>query len=120
MIPPFEWPFANDDILLSVRKALKLSHAERQNRLLRESLAEKFGKDAIVGNSKAIQDVLTLAGRVAPSRSTVLVTGESGTGKELVARALHIASDRKESFVAPERVEPDVTRRRVMVVGVVG
>lgn len=89
-------PFANDDILLSVRKALKLSHAERQNRLLRESLAEKFGKDAIVGNSKAIQDVLTLAGRVAPSRSTVLVTGESGTGKELVARALHIASDRKE------------------------
>ena len=35
-------------------------------------------------------------GRVAPSRSTVLVTGESGTGKELVARALHIASDRKE------------------------
>lgn len=89
-------PFANDDILLSVRKALKLSHAERQNRLLRESLAEKFGKDAIVGNSKAIQDVLALAGRVAPSRSTVLVTGESGTGKELVARALHIASDRKE------------------------
>lgn len=89
-------PFANDDILLSVRKALRLSHAERQNRLLRESLAEKFGKDAIVGNSKAIQDVLALAGRVAPSRSTVLVTGESGTGKELVARALHIASDRKE------------------------
>jgi two-component system NtrC family response regulator len=89
-------PFANDEILLSVRKALKLSHAERQNRLLRESLAEKFGKNSIIGNSKAIQDVLALAGKVAPTRSTVLVTGESGTGKELVARALHIASDRKE------------------------
>lgn len=89
-------PFANDEILLSVRKALKLSHAERQNRLLRESLAEKFGKESIIGNSKAIQDVLALAGKVAPTRSTVLVTGESGTGKELVARALHIASDRKE------------------------
>jgi len=89
-------PFANDEILLSVRKALKLSQAEQQNRLLRENLAEKFGKETIIGNSKGIQDVLALAGKVAPTRSTVLVTGESGTGKELVARALHIASDRKE------------------------
>jgi two-component system NtrC family response regulator len=89
-------PFSNDEILLSVRKALKLSHAERQNRLLRESLAEKFGKEAILGNSKAMQDVLALAGKVAPTRSNVLITGESGTGKELVARAIHIASDRKD------------------------
>jgi two-component system NtrC family response regulator len=89
-------PFANDEILLSVRKALKLSLAEQQNRLLRESLAEKFGKETIIGHSKPIQDVLTLAGKVAPTRSTVLVTGESGTGKELVARAIHIASDRKD------------------------
>ena len=89
-------PFANDEILLSVRKALKLSLAEQQNRLLRESLAEKFGKETIIGHSKPIQDVLTLAGKVAPTRSTVLVTGESGTGKELLARAIHIASDRKD------------------------
>jgi two-component system NtrC family response regulator len=89
-------PFSNDEILLSVRKALKLSLAEQQNRLLRESLAEKFGKETIIGNSKAIQDVLALAGKVAPTRSNVLVTGESGTGKELVARAIHIASDRKD------------------------
>jgi two-component system NtrC family response regulator len=89
-------PFSNDEILLSVRKALKLSQAERQNRLLRESLAEKFGKETIIGNSKPIKDVLTLAGKVAPTRSNVLVTGESGTGKELVARAIHIASDRKD------------------------
>ena len=89
-------PFANDEILLSVRKALKLSIAERQNRLLRESLAEKFGKETIIGNSKAIADVLALAGKVAPTRSTVLITGESGTGKELVARAIHVASDRKD------------------------
>jgi two-component system NtrC family response regulator len=89
-------PFSNDEILLSVRKALKLSHAERQNRLLRESLAEKFGKETILGNSKGIQDVLALAGKVAPTRSNVLITGESGTGKELVARAIHISSDRKD------------------------
>ena len=89
-------PVSNDEILLSVRKALKLSHAERQNRLLRESLAEKFGKETIIGNSKAIQDVLALAGKVAPTRSNVLITGESGTGKELVARAIHSSSDRKD------------------------
>ena len=41
-------------------------------------------------------ELLTLAGKVAPTRSNVLVTGESGTGKELVARAIHIASDRKD------------------------
>jgi transcriptional regulator with GAF, ATPase, and Fis domain len=50
--------------------------------------------DEIVGNSGALQRVLSLASKVAPTDATVLVTGETGTGKELVARAIHRRSHR--------------------------
>ena len=56
-------------LLIVVGVFVLVSHAEQQNRLLRESLAEKFGKETIVGNSKPIQDVLTLACKVAPTSS---------------------------------------------------
>jgi DNA-binding NtrC family response regulator len=47
-----------------------------------------------------MEEVLNTAGRVAPSKSTVLIRGESGTGKELIARAIHFASPRKDkSFI---------------------
>ncbi len=88
-------PFSNDELLLSVNKAAKMSYSEQQNRLLRKSLEDKHGLHAIVGQSKGMRQVLDLVDRVASSTSTVLITGESGTGKELVARALHYASQRK-------------------------
>jgi DNA-binding NtrC family response regulator len=54
----------------------------------------------IVGNHPVMARVLRLAGQVAPSRATVLITGESGTGKEMFARYLHAASNRQGKFVA--------------------
>src|ERR1700757_3345353 len=50
--------------------------------------------DEIVGSSGALQKVLSLVSKVAPTDATVLVTGETGTGKELVARAMHRRSHR--------------------------
>jgi formate hydrogenlyase transcriptional activator len=50
--------------------------------------------DEIVGSSGALQKVLSLVSKVAPTDATVLVTGETGTGKELVARAIHRRSHR--------------------------
>ena len=43
-----------------------------------------------------MQEVINMAGKVAPYDTTVLISGESGTGKELVARGIHLASDRAE------------------------
>jgi len=62
---------------------------------LRKQLEERFRFENLVGGSKVMQKVYVLLENVAQSDSTVLITGESGTGKELVARAIHINSERK-------------------------
>ena len=59
------------------------------------------GLPGMLGVSSSMQEVFDLVRRVAPARSTVLISGESGTGKEGVARALHALSDRSAApFVA--------------------
>jgi two-component system NtrC family response regulator len=94
-------PFSNDELMLTVAKAAQFATAQRENVMLRASLAERFGAHQIIGSSKALRRVLDLVMRAAPTRSTVLITGESGTGKELVAKALHYSSPRKDgAFVS--------------------
>jgi TyrR family helix-turn-helix protein len=54
----------------------------------------------IIGSSETLLESLSLANKVSKTNSTVLITGESGTGKELVARAVHLTSNRKDqSFI---------------------
>ncbi len=73
----------------------------QENVALREEVAAASMFEQIVGTSPALQTVLALVSKVAPSDSTVLVTGETGTGKELVARAIHRRSRRgSRAFVA--------------------
>ncbi len=67
-----------------------------ENKLLREQLKEKFRFEQIISQSAAMESALNTAGRVAQSKSTVLVRGESGTGKELIAKAIHFTSPRKD------------------------
>jgi DNA-binding NtrC family response regulator len=64
---------------------------ESENERLRASISIEHD---MVGRGSAMQELLQLIGRVAPTNLTVLITGESGTGKELVAEALHKASKR--------------------------
>lgn len=52
-------------------------------------------KRLLIGESRGMQRVAQIIRLVSPRRSTVLITGETGTGKEMVARAVHMASDRK-------------------------
>ena len=88
-------PFSNDELKLSVDKAVKTSKAREQNRILRQTLEEYGDSEQIIGRSAVIRNVLDMIGKVAPSNSNVLITGESGTGKELIAKSLHYGSNRK-------------------------
>jgi PAS domain S-box-containing protein len=73
----------------------------KENIALREEIDKASMFEEIVGESPALQAVLALVAKVAPTDSTVLITGETGTGKELIARAIHKRSHRSSrAFVS--------------------
>jgi len=68
---------------------------EAENVYLQEEITKEHNFEEIVGNSRALVEVLRQVETVAPTDSTVLVVGETGCGKELIARAIHSHSSRK-------------------------
>lgn len=94
-------PFQNDQILNMVSRGIKKRRKEEERITLRQAMTRLVKRDAIIGRSAIMENVFALVDRVAPARSTVLITGESGTGKELVAKAIHESSPRADkTFVA--------------------
>jgi DNA-binding NtrC family response regulator len=94
-------PFVNEDLLQSVRNALRQRELFRENRALRRELDQRYSFSEIVGTSEALQSVFRLVEKVAGTNTNILVEGESGTGKELIARAIHHHSPRSSRpFVA--------------------
>jgi DNA-binding NtrC family response regulator len=88
-------PIDREQLLLVLRRSMDRVLLQRENRLLHEQLRERFKVQSIVGESGSMQDVFRVVHKVAASSSTVLIYGESGTGKELIARALHVESERR-------------------------
>jgi formate hydrogenlyase transcriptional activator len=73
---------------------------KQQKIYLENEIGEELHFDDVIGENRALKDVLARAATVAPSEATVLILGETGTGKELVARAIHRLSGRcKENFI---------------------
>jgi two-component system NtrC family response regulator len=77
-----------------VAKAAAHHRLQAENRELKEKLAEAGEMTGIVGNCRALKELLTQIRQVADTDATVFIRGESGTGKELIARAIHDLSDR--------------------------
>jgi two-component system, NtrC family, response regulator len=90
-------PFNNDELVVSIRKAIEHYSLLRENTRLRGEMQIRYGFANIIGKNKRMQQIYILIEKVAPTPSTVLISGESGTGKELVARAIHFNSLRKEA-----------------------
>lgn len=94
-------PVELEHLKLLVARASRQQELLRENLLLREEYAERYGFPRLVGEDRSMQAASQIVQRVAPTDSTVLLLGESGTGKELFARALHHLSKRQaNSFVA--------------------
>lgn len=88
----FEKPLDRDRVLLAVRNSLTRGKLEARIEALEATLQPPLVE--LIGQSPAMLNLRETIAKVAPSPGRVLITGESGTGKELVARALHLQSQR--------------------------
>jgi DNA-binding NtrC family response regulator len=94
-------PVDLDHLKLLLERAVRQQQLLRENLLLREEYAVRYGFPRIVGEDPSMKDASQITQRVAATDSVVLLLGESGTGKELFARAIHHLSPRADApFVA--------------------
>ncbi len=89
-------PFQNEQIIALVAKGIRKRRKEEERRTLRQVMVRSVKRDGFIGRSDVMENVFRLIERVAPARSTVLISGESGTGKELVAKSIHASSPRAD------------------------
>jgi len=94
-------PWQNEKVVATLSAAVELHRSRveteslrQANRILREAATP--ASETIIGQSKEIEDVLSIVGRAAPTDANVLILGENGTGKELIARELHRQSARAD------------------------
>ena len=94
-------PFERSDLLLQIERALEHRKLNWEIKRLKELLNERFDFANIIAHSGKMRAIIDIVTRIATLDSTVYIDGESGTGKELIAKAIHLASDRKDQpFVA--------------------
>ncbi len=87
-------PFDVDEIRVVAKRAAETAALKVEVIELRRELGRRYSIDNIIGQAPPMQALFETVERVAPLKTTVLVTGESGTGKELFAKAIHHGSPR--------------------------
>jgi len=91
----------NEKIIPLVYKAAEKAQFQLRVFNLEARIAGKYSFEHILGRSKAIEEAVAVAKKVAPTDTTVLLLGETGTGKEVFAESIHYESSRRlQSFVA--------------------
>ena len=88
-------PLIDEELALTVERALGQREIVEENRNLKAQLDQRFGLGNIVGRDYKMVKMYDLIESVADTRTTVLVLGESGTGKTVTARAIHQLSTRR-------------------------
>ena len=88
-------PYEFEELVITVRRAIEHRDLIVEKNLYKK-VAQKNHSEKIIGESKSLQRVLTLANKAAQSDSNVLIEGETGTGKELFAEFIHKQSARKD------------------------
>lgn len=99
-------PWNNDKLLATVKAAYELRASRKEISKLKQKEGYlkqliNTNRNFIIGNSRALNEVLSMVQKVSRTDVNVLITGENGTGKELIARELHNSSARKnEVFIS--------------------
>ena len=91
-----EKPLSSERLLILLRNAVEKRRLELENDDLKQSMRTQ-SREELIGGSAAIQEVMALLRRVAPTDAPVLLLGEHGTGKRVAARLLHTLSRRAEA-----------------------
>ena len=94
-------PFDGHELLMQINNCLETSKLSKEVKQLQRLVKEKYGFDNIIGRSEKMKKVFEQVTLAAATDSNVYIEGKSGTGKELIAKTLHMASDRKDyPFIA--------------------
>jgi len=89
-------PYKLEEVRRVVAEALEKNQLKKENCRLREYLKTFHGEARLITSNPGMTRLLEMAGQVAATDSNVVICGESGTGKELLARFVHMASNRKK------------------------
>ena len=89
-------PFDPRELLFQIESALEKQKLTGEIKRLKGLLEERHDFRNIVSRNEKMQDILGQVSHVAGTDSTIFIYGESGTGKELIAKAIHLASNRRD------------------------
>jgi DNA-binding NtrC family response regulator len=93
----FTKPFRVPELEIVIRRALEKRSLHREVRDLRQQLQTRYNLQGLIGESRRMDEVRALVGKVARGTATVLIEGESGTGKERIAELVHRHSPRRDA-----------------------